>query len=92
LQRGHTLLHLGCGYGRIANGLARRGVTVTGIEATSLLLERARSHGDIRDLRGIGPFDAVLIWFYSLAITAKKTIAKSFGPRRTRCVPADGCC
>ena len=77
LQSGHTVLDLGCGHGRIANGLARRGVAVTGIDAAPLFLERARSdaakdglsvdyrEGDIRELGGVGPVDAVLIWFYS---------------------------
>ena len=77
LRGGEAVLDLGCGSGRIANGLAGRGVAVTGIDAVPLFLERAREdaakaglsvdyrEGDIRELAGIGPFDAVILWFFS---------------------------
>lgn len=77
LRPGQTVLDLGCGHGRIANGLAERGAAVTGIDAVPLFLERARAdaakaglsvdyrEGDMRDLAGLGPFDAVILWFFS---------------------------
>ena len=77
LQRGEAVLDLGCGSGRIATGLAQRGALVTGIDAVPLFVERARAdavksgvsvdyrNGDMRNLAGIGPYDAVLIWFFS---------------------------
>jgi hypothetical protein len=40
-----------------------------GVMRVALHIRRLR-HGDIRDLRNIGPFDAVLIWFCYSAITA----------------------
>lgn len=77
LRPGESVLDLGCGSGRIANGLAARGAVVTGIDAVPLFLERARAdarraglsvdyrQGDMRELAGIGPFDAVILWFFS---------------------------
>lgn len=77
LRGGERVLDLGCGSGRIANGLAERGAVVTGIDAVPLFLERARAdaakaglsvdyrEGDMRDLAGIGPCDAVILWFFS---------------------------
>lgn len=77
LRSGERVLDLGCGHGRIANGLAGRGAVVTGIDAVPLFLERARAdaakagvsvhyrEGDMRDLAGSGPYDAVILWFFS---------------------------
>ena len=77
LRPGQMVLDLGCGSGRIANGLADRGAVVTGIDAVPLFLDRARvdaanaglaveyREGDMRDIGGVGPCDAVIIWFYS---------------------------
>lgn len=77
LRQGEAVLDLGCGHGRVANGLAKRGVSVTGIEMLPLFLDRARAdaakacvtvdyrNGDMRELGDIGPFDAVVLWFFS---------------------------
>lgn len=77
LRQGEAVLDLGCGHGRIANGLAKRGADVTGIDVLPLFLERARldaakagvtvnyRNGDMRELADIGPFDAAILWFYS---------------------------
>ena len=64
-------MDLGCGHGRLANGLAKRGANVTGIDILPLFLDRARAdaaragvtvdyrNGDMRELADLGPFDAV---------------------------------
>jgi SAM-dependent methyltransferase len=77
LEPGLELLDLACGHGRIANALAERGVRVTGLDATPLFLELARSdaaergveveyvEGDMRSIPWRGRFDRVLCWFTS---------------------------
>lgn len=77
LQTGQQVLDLGCGHGRIANGLAERGANVTGIEVLGRFLDRARTDAakaglhidyrsaDIRHPISGGPFDAALLWFFS---------------------------
>ena len=42
LQTAQLVLDFGCGHGRISNGLAERGVKVTGIDVMPLFLDRAR--------------------------------------------------
>jgi 2-polyprenyl-3-methyl-5-hydroxy-6-metoxy-1,4-benzoquinol methylase len=75
LQPGENVLDLGCGYGRIANGLAQQGVNVTGLDRSAHFLDLARADatamgvnvdyvaGDMRQLRWVEHFDAVIIWF-----------------------------
>jgi SAM-dependent methyltransferase len=70
LSPGSRILDLGCGFGRHALGLARRGYAVTGLDRSRALLDLARTIGDrlglglgweerdMRDLAGLGPFDA----------------------------------
>ena len=77
LQQGEAVLDLGCGHGRVANGLAKRGANVTGIDILPRFLDCARAdaakagvtvdyrNGDMRELGSIGPFDAVVLWFFS---------------------------
>lgn len=77
LERNDEVLDLGCGYGRIANGLAERGILVTGLEAKASLLNEARSSaatrelqvtyrlGDIREPLPGGPYGGALLWFFS---------------------------
>lgn len=77
LREGNRVLDLGCGHGRIANGLARRGADVTGIDLIPLFVERARADaahsgvtadyriGDMRNLTAISEFDAVILWHFS---------------------------
>jgi SAM-dependent methyltransferase len=69
-----AVLDLGCGTGRLANRLARRGATVTGLDATELFLriavdEAARMgvsvdfrEGDMRLVDHRDCFDAVVLW------------------------------
>jgi SAM-dependent methyltransferase len=75
LQPGMEVLDLACGHGRIVNRLAARGCRVTGLDATPLLLDRARRdatdrgiaveyvQGDMRTLPWTGRFDRVVSWF-----------------------------
>jgi SAM-dependent methyltransferase len=70
LAGGARILDLGCGFGRHAVPLAARGYRLTGIDLSGPMLERAaalaRQRGvalelvrrDMRDLAGLGPFDA----------------------------------
>ena len=74
---GAEVLDLACGHGRIANRLARRGVRVTGLDATPVFLEQARNdaerwgvrvdyvEGDMRAVPWTERFDAVICWFTS---------------------------
>ncbi|MUL36301.1 class I SAM-dependent methyltransferase [Gloeocapsopsis dulcis] len=74
LQAGMTVLDLACGHGRIANLLAQRGCSVTGLDATPLFLEKARQEaqvginveyiqGDMRSLPWTEHFDCIINWF-----------------------------
>lgn len=76
LEPGMDVLDLACGHGRIANRLAARGCRVTGLDATPLFLDRARSDAAARgvsvdyvegDMRSLpwddGRFDRVVNWF-----------------------------
>jgi ubiquinone/menaquinone biosynthesis C-methylase UbiE len=74
LEPGAEVLDVACGHGRIANRLAERGARVTGLDADSFFLEKAREagtdavyvEGDMRVLPfADGSFDAVLLWFTS---------------------------
>ncbi len=70
LNAGSRLLDLACGYGRHAVALAQLDHRVTGVDLSTVLLERAASlarevgagvaweRRDMRDLAGLGPFDA----------------------------------
>ena len=77
LRDGSNVLDLACGHGRIANRLAAMGARVTGLDATPLFLDVARSdaerrgvsvdyvHGDMRAIPWTDRFDAVVSWFTS---------------------------
>jgi SAM-dependent methyltransferase len=66
------VLDLGCGFGRHAVGLARRGPHVTGLDLSEPMLELATEKAaaaevqvewlrrDMRNLAGLGPFDACI--------------------------------
>ena len=72
-NKGKRILDIGCGTGRHALELAKRGYTVTGIDLSKSQLKRAREkaraaevnvifeHGDARSLRFKNKFDAALI-------------------------------
>src|SRR2546425_2702214 len=74
---GAEVLDVACGHGRIANRLARRGVRVTGLDATPMFLAHARHEaerwgvsvdyleGDMRAIPWAERFDAVVCWFTS---------------------------
>ena len=75
LEPGMEVLDLACGHGRIANRLAERGARLTGLDATPLFLERARTdasrrgvhvdyvEGDMRELPWESRFDRIVNWF-----------------------------
>ncbi len=75
-SEGHVL-DLACGPGRHSIPLAQRGFTVTGVDQSAFLLERARArsaklgvgvewlHADMRDFRRPGSFDLALSLFTS---------------------------
>jgi 2-polyprenyl-3-methyl-5-hydroxy-6-metoxy-1,4-benzoquinol methylase len=72
LEPGASLLDLGCGTGRHSVALAQLGLRVTGLDLSSELLAQARAteaasgltlrwlQRDMRELDGLGPFDAVV--------------------------------
>lgn len=77
LEPASTVLDLGCGHGRIANELAKRGARVTGLDANLAFLDRARAdaaaagvdadveyvQGDMRAPPWRHRFDAALLWY-----------------------------
>jgi SAM-dependent methyltransferase len=77
LPAGARVLDMPCGYGRIANRLAGRGLVVTGVDDDELFLARAREDaaalgvqvdyraGDMRDPPVEDGYDAALNWFSS---------------------------
>ena len=77
VSAGDRVLDLGCGHGRIANRLALRGATVTGLDLSSHFLDLARREaaeretaveyvlGEMTDLPWSNEFDLVVSWFTS---------------------------
>ncbi|RWI36999.1 MAG: class I SAM-dependent methyltransferase [Mesorhizobium sp.] len=75
LGQGSSVLELGCGYGRIANRLAKKGAQVTGLDASPILLEKAKADasellvdveyvpGDMCSLPWQDRFDAAYLWY-----------------------------
>ena len=74
LERGATILDVGCGLGLHAVELASRGYLVVGLDLSLPMLSRAADeaqdrglkinflHGDMREMTFDGAFDAVLCW------------------------------
>ena len=74
LERGATILDVGCGLGLHAVELATRGYLVVGLDLSLPMLSRAADeaqdrglkinflHGDMREMTFDGAFDAVLCW------------------------------
>lgn len=57
LKPASKVLNLGCGHGRIANELAKRGARVTGLDTNTAFLDRARADAaaagvDVEYVRG----------------------------------------
>lgn len=85
---GQRVLDLGCGYGRIAEGLARHGVQVTGVDLVPQMVEIARRRAaaaglsieylaaDMANLKGLHGFDAAIMWFFSFGHGADRSHAK----------------
>ncbi|MEI9413197.1 class I SAM-dependent methyltransferase [Mesorhizobium salmacidum] len=75
LEKGSSVLELGCGYGRIANRLAEKGARVVGLDVSPILLEKAKLDaaergvdveyvlGDMRSLPWRNRFDAAFLWY-----------------------------
>lgn len=74
LQPDISVLDLACGHGELANRLAARGCRVTGLDSSTVFLDRARTDadaagvsveymaGDMRRLPWTGRFDRVINW------------------------------
>jgi SAM-dependent methyltransferase len=86
--RGLAVLDLPCGDGTYSRALARRGATVTGIDLSSAMVERARAAeretplgigydvGDAADLGVVGAFDLVLAsYLFNYAETREQLLA-----------------
>lgn len=84
LEQGQRLLDAGCGVGRIAVPLARRGIKVTGVDVSPSMLGAAREsaasegldiefvEGDIRGFGRAGEFDAAICVYTSFGYCAEK--------------------
>src|SRR5579859_5659893 len=74
LRPGMTVLDLCCGHGDLANHLAARGAEVTGLDFSTVFLDRARADaaaagveveyvaGDMRAIPWTGRFDRIVNW------------------------------
>jgi SAM-dependent methyltransferase len=74
LHPGMSVLDLACGHGDLANALAARGAAVTGLDSSTVFLDRARADaadagvrveyvaGDMRAIPWTGRFDRVVNW------------------------------
>lgn len=74
LEHGLAVLDLGCGHGAIANALGARGCRVTGVDSSTIFLDRARADagaanvnvefvaGDMRQIPWRARFDRVINW------------------------------
>ena len=96
-----TILDLGCGTGGHALPLARRGYTVTGVDLSEHMLEKARQkaaeaglavsfhHGDIRTLDLDRTFDAVIAMFAVISYqTSNEDLAAAFRTARRHLEPS----
>src|SRR5262249_6488444 len=74
LRPGMSVLDLACGHGDLANALAARDCRVTGLDSSTVFLDRARTDaaaagvdveyvaGDMRAIPWTGRFDRVVNW------------------------------
>jgi SAM-dependent methyltransferase len=82
LAEGASVLDLGCGFGRHAIGLARRRYRLVGLDLSEPMLGLAHKMAaaaqvsvewlrrDMRDLRGLGPFDACICLYTAFGFFA----------------------
>lgn len=95
---GRTVLDAGCGTGRVAIELARRGFTVSGVDADRPMLAAARAkapsltwlHGDLADpvaVGGIDPVDLVLLAGNVMIFLESGTEARVVGNLAERLTP-----
>lgn len=86
LSHGQKLLDLGCGAGRHSIEFAKRGLSVVGLDYSSILIEEAKEKiqnmkglnprfvvGDMRDLKGLGSFDVITSLFTSFGYFSQKS-------------------
>jgi len=78
LRKGHRVLDIPCGKGRVGLALAQRGLIMTGVDLSAPYLRWARRkareaglavrfvRGDMRQIRFHGEFDAAFTWWGSL--------------------------
>jgi SAM-dependent methyltransferase len=99
LEPSSRLLDVGCGFGRHAIPLALRGHRVTGVDRSAALLGAAGTiseklgaevdwrPGDMRDLGGLGPFDACLCLYTAFGYFSDAENARVLAGLRERLVP-----
>jgi SAM-dependent methyltransferase len=79
-----SVLDLGCGTGRHASELARRGLEVVGVDRSAAMVERARARGidasvgDLASVRLGRNFDAVIAMFHVFAYATTEDELASF--------------
>lgn len=91
LPAGEAILDLGCGHGRITNGLAERGFAVTGLDRSEAFVRLAMADAATRgvspcyvlgDFRALpadwsGRFAAVVSWFHSFGYFSEEANAET---------------
>jgi 2-polyprenyl-3-methyl-5-hydroxy-6-metoxy-1,4-benzoquinol methylase len=97
-----SVLDLGCGTGRHALELARRGYRVTGVDGSASMLEHARAAAserrleitwkqqDLRQLDGVGTHDAAIVMFAVLGYLEHPGSAREVLTRIRRAVRPGG--
>jgi cyclopropane fatty-acyl-phospholipid synthase-like methyltransferase len=101
LRRGHRVLDIPCGMGRLTIPLARSGLKMTGVELSDSYVRRARRaargrgpairfvKADMRCIDFGGEFDAAFNWFAASATSQTPTTCALPNEYWRRCDPAD---